>query len=232
MAAGVFALAGLIFAASAETARGTDLRPGTRTDLPDLIRSEQQRVAEQSRVVAQLRAEVTSLADAATGEDTDTTELERLALGAGLQAVEGPALQVTLTDSPLRLGDPALPDDTEPDDLVVHQQDLQGVVNALWAGGAEAMQLMDQRVISTSAVRCVGNTLILQGRVYSPPYVVTAIGPVEQMQEQLDEAPAVQLYRDYVELVQLGYSVETPGEVTLPGYEGALTLRSAEAAET
>ena len=36
--------------------------------------------------------------------------------------------------------------------------------------------LMDQRVISTSAVRCVGNTLILQGRVYSPPYVITAIG--------------------------------------------------------
>ncbi len=57
-----------------------------------------------------------------------------------------------------------------PDDLVVHQQDVQAVVNALWAGGADAVQVMDQRLLSTSAVRCVGNTLLLNGRVYSPPY--------------------------------------------------------------
>ena len=42
------------------------------------------------------------------------------------------------------------------------------MVNALWQGGAKGIQVMDQRLISTSAVRCVGNTLILQGRVYSP----------------------------------------------------------------
>ena len=59
------------------------------------------------------------------------------------------------------------------DDIVVHQQDVQAVVNALWASGAEAMMIQDQRVISTSAVRCVGNTLILQGRVYAPPYRIT-----------------------------------------------------------
>ena len=38
---------------------------------------------------------------------------------------------------------------------MVHQQDIQAVVNALWAGGADALQIMDQRVISTSAVRMV-----------------------------------------------------------------------------
>ena len=63
---------------------------------------------------------------------------------------------------------PGIPSPT-PDDLVVHQQDIQGVVNALWAGGAEAMTLMGQRVIATTAVRCVGNTLLLHGAVYSPP---------------------------------------------------------------
>ena len=65
------------------------------------------------------------------------------------------------------------------------------MVNALWAGGAEAMMLMDQRVISTSAVRCVGNTLILQGRVYSPPYVITAIGDQDGMKQALDQSPEV-----------------------------------------
>jgi uncharacterized protein YlxW (UPF0749 family) len=228
---GVFGLAGLLFATSAEVAKGTDLRPGSRGDLPELIRSEQERVAVQSREVAGLRTQVAGLTQAVGGDDGDARgqrRLRELSLAAGLQAVKGPGLRVTLADSPLRLGDPALPEDTAPDDLVVHQQDLQGVVNALWAGGAEALELMDQRVISTSAVRCVGNTLILQGRVYSPPYVVTAIGPVDRMRAALRDAPAVQLYREYVDLVGLRYDVEEPGTVTLPAYVGALSLLSAE----
>lgn len=232
----VFSLAGLLFATSAEVARGTDLRPGSRSDLPELIRAEQGRVAGQSREVARLREQVAGLTATVGGGDgtgdgagPDAQRLEELSRAAGLQAMEGPALRVALGDSPLRLGDPALPDDTEPDDLVVHQQDLQAVVNALWAGGAEAMQLMDQRVISTSAVRCVGNTLILQGRVYSPPYVVTAIGPVDAMRSALDASAGVSLYRDYVDLVRLEYDVEETGTTMVPGYEGALELLSASA---
>lgn len=79
-----------------------------------------------------------------------------------------------------------IPDGYTVDDVVVHQQDVQAVVNALWAAGAEAMTIQDQRVIATSAVRCVGNTLILQGRVYSPPYVITAIGDIGSLRSGLD----------------------------------------------
>ena len=77
----------------------------------------------------------------------------------------------------------------QPNDLVIHQQDLQAVVNALWQGGAKGIQVMDQRLISTSAVRCVGNTLILQGRVYSPPYKITAVGDPERAQEGARRVP-------------------------------------------
>ena len=83
----------------------------------------------------------------------------------------------------------SLPEALGPDDIVVHQQDVQGVVNALWAGGAEAMMIQDQRVIATSAVRCVGNTLFLQGRVYSPPYVIKAIGDTTSIKAALDRRP-------------------------------------------
>ena len=87
-----------------------------------------------------------------------------------------------------------------PDDLVVHQQDVQAVVNALWRGGADGVQVMDQRLIATSAVRCVGNTLILQGRVYSPPFTVTAVGdprPAQRRPGRRAGRPAVpRLRRD------------------------------------
>ena len=62
------------------------------------------------------------------------------------------------------------------ENAIVHQQDIQAVVNAMWAGGAEAMTIQGQRVISTTGIKCVGNTVILHGVPYSPPYEISAIG--------------------------------------------------------
>ena len=73
---------------------------------------------------------------------------------------------------------------------------MQAVVNALWAGGAEAMMIQDQRIISTSAVRCVGNTLILQGRVYSPPYRIRAIGDPDALRRTLAAVADVACIRE------------------------------------
>ena len=96
-----------------------------------------------------------------------TRQANALMVEAGTQEVRGPVVVVELNDA--KIPADQLPEGVGVDDNVVHQQDVQAVVNALWSGGAEAMMVMDQRLISTSAVRCVGNTLILQGRVYSPP---------------------------------------------------------------
>jgi uncharacterized protein YlxW (UPF0749 family) len=227
----VFGLAGLLFATSAETAQGTDLRAGRRLELNDLIRAEEQRVADSQRQLEDLRAEVEDLSGrvAARSERGDTLRSRAQDLGrpAGLVAVRGPGLTVTLDDAPRPAEGVELPGDPSPDDLVVHQQDVQAVVNALWAGGAEAMQLMDQRVVSTSAVRCVGNTLILHGVVYSPPFTITAVGPVEDMRSALESAPYVQLFQQYVDAYGLGYEVEEQEAVRLPPYEGTLRMEYA-----
>src|SRR5690606_26993001 len=146
--------------------------------LADVIRDETRRGSIRAAEVTRLQDEVSALTERTTDRDEAVAGIlesaERYAQEAGTVAVSGPGVAVSLTDSPLR-GD-QIPEGRTVDDLVVHQQDVQGVVNALWRGGAEAMMIQDQRVISTSAVRCVGNTLILQGRVYSPPFVITAIG--------------------------------------------------------
>jgi uncharacterized protein YlxW (UPF0749 family) len=94
------------------------------------------------------------------------------------------------------------------------------------------MTLPGQRVISTSAVRCVGNTLLLHGVVYSPPYTVQAIGNQQRLQEALNAAPDVIIYRQYVEAYQLGYKVDIESDVTMPAFSGALTLASAQLASS
>ncbi len=221
------ALAGVLFATSAGAARGGELRGGARTDLPGLIRAEQQRGVAATRVVERLRAQVhADTAAAARADDRIRDEVDAahdLTLAAGLLAVEGPGVLVTLDDAP-RSADRLIPPGATPDDLVVHQQDVQAVVNALWAGGAEAMQIMDQRVISTSAVRCVGNTLILQGRVYSPPYVVRAIGDVDRMAAELAASENVALFRYYARHYGVVYRTAEHRRLVLPAYEGPLRL--------
>ena len=218
-------VAGLLFATSAATAAGTDLRAGRRTQLTDLIAAERRTVDAQERRAAQLRTDVARVqAQAAAGNSrvaAERAKADGLAGSAGLVAVTGRGVNVRLDDAPRREGVPPASDN--PDDLVVHQQDVQAVVNALWAGGAEAMTLMGQRVISTSAVRCVGNTVVLHGRVYSPPFVVSAIGDPERLRISLDEEPGVELFRTYVDRYDLGYSVRTV-DLDMPAYDGPLEL--------
>ena len=217
--------AGLLFAASASTAQGTDLRADRRLRLTELIAREQQAVERQEQAAAQLRTTVAAVSDEVAAQDTLVAAAQapaELELAAGLVPVSGPGVTVSLDDAPQRPGRPPL--STDPDDLVVHQQDVQAVVNALWAGGAEAMTLMGQRVISTSAVRCVGNTVILHGRVYSPPFVVTAIGDPAALRLALDTDPGVAYFRTFVDRFSLGYDVVTELAVTLPAYEGTVEL--------
>lgn len=219
--------AGLMFATSASTAQGTDLRAGRFSQLTDLITSTQSQVADQEKQAAALRREVAAAGQGA-GLTSSTVAVEKrrgdsLAGAAGLEAVTGRGVTVSLDDAPRpKSGEPLASDN--PDDLVVHQQDVQSVVNALWAGGAEAMTLMGERMVSTSAVRCVGNTLLIQGRLVGPPFVISAIGPAEAMRSALDVEPGVALFQRYVDDFGLTYSVTTRSTLHLPAYDGPLEL--------
>jgi uncharacterized protein YlxW (UPF0749 family) len=225
----VMAAAGLLFATSAGVAGGSSLR-NDGSDLPGVVRHETARLEQDDAEVAQLQAQVEELT--ANVDDEAVQQLQaradELARASEMTPVSGPGLQVTLDDAPT---DVLVPDGITPDDLVVHQQDLQAVVNALWAAGAEAMMLMDQRVISTSAVRCVGSTLRLQGQVYSPPYVIKAIGDPQKLQAALEKSPQVSIYREYVRAVGLGYEVTERDSIEMPGFGGALELRYARVAD-
>ena len=221
----VAAGAGLMFATSAHTSQGTDLRSAGRYDLVDVVRAQDRAVRQRVAAVQQLQDQVDSLTQQAAPGNAEVARLRaraaELAPAVGTQGVTGPALSVTLNDAKRTAA--SLPEGYTADDIVVHQQDVQSVVNALWAGGAEAMMLQDQRVISTSAVRCVGNTLILQGRVYSPPYVIQAIGDVAAMRDALDNSSQVSIYREFVAL-GMGYDVTSTASASFPAYEGSLSL--------
>ncbi|MFJ8882285.1 DUF881 domain-containing protein [Streptomyces sp. NPDC102402] len=230
LTAAVFALAGLIFVTSANAAKGTDIRTDSSLlKLSDLIQQRSEKNAELDESTASVRADIDTLARRDDGSTrAEDAKLDALEKAAGTTAVTGEALSVTLNDAPPNAtANPGYPE-PQPNDLVIHQQDLQAVVNALWEGGARGIRVMDQRLISTSAVRCVGNTLILQGRVYSPPYRVTAVGDQGRLRQALNDSTAIQNYQLYVKAYGLGWKVEEDDNLTLPGYSGTVDLHYAQ----
>jgi uncharacterized protein YlxW (UPF0749 family) len=226
-------LAGLLLAATHGVSGGAEIRRSDAPRLVDLVREAQQSV---DRLTSQRDALVTTIdthhggspgADAALAAITNRSA--KLALDAGLDPMHGPGLVVTLNDAQ-RDAEGRFPRDATPDDLVVHQQDIQAVLSALWSSGAEGIQVQDQRIIGTSAPRCVGNTLLLNGRTYSPPYVITAIGDAPAMQAALAAAPLVTLYKQYVVRFGLGYSEQPRAQVDLVGHSEPVRMKFAKPA--
>lgn len=226
-------VAGLLFATSSQTAQGTDLRAGEDSQLSGLVEERDAAVARQQAELAALQARVQELTDLAASRNGDVAAVQAdgatgLA-SAGLTELTGPGLSVVLDDVKPKAG-ANQPGGVDPDNLVIHQSDVQGVVNALWAAGAEGVAIMGKRLVATSAVICVGPTLLLQGRTYSPPYVVTAIGEADEMRAELAASPQVRLLKEQADAYGLTYRLEDQQQLTLPPYDGSLDMQHAVAA--
>ena len=92
------------------------------------------------------------------------------------------------------------------------------MLNALWAAGAKAISLQGQRLISTTGIKCVGNTVVLEGVPYSPPYRIEAVGDINMMRASLADSQSVQIYEEYVNAYDLGLSVEDCTGLDIPAY--------------
>jgi uncharacterized protein YlxW (UPF0749 family) len=221
-------LAGIGFAASHRDARGTELRSPATANLRDLVRTAEARVKNADHTLAALQAQLTAATRVAGKADFAVAgaqaKVSPMLAPGGLTAMRGPGIVVVLDDAP----PDSVGTDVDPNQAVVHQSDLQAVVNALWAGGAEAMTIAGQRVIATSAVRCVGNTLLLNGEVYSPPFRVAAIGPYQGMRGALDSSPGVALFKEAAGYYGLGYTIESQYLLRLPAFHGPIGLAYAK----
>ena len=137
--------------------------------------------------------------------------------GVAHPALSGSGVTVTLDDSPL--WENAVNNNgttANINDYVIHQQDVETVVNALWAGGADALMIMDQRVLFNSAVICSGNVLSLHGKKYSPPFTISAIGDPQRLRAALNDSEAITILKQYVTAFGIGYKVENAEDLQFP----------------
>lgn len=223
-----FALAGFLLTASTLTANGSDIRVERPSELRDLVKNQAKKIDELENEILRVNKNIEKITNSKEKSQIEIVQskLAQITPSTGFTSMIGPGVVVTLNDAPQV--DLSIPEDERPDvnDLLIHQEDVQAVVNALWAGGAEGISIMGKRIISTSAVKCVGNTLLLHGKVYSPPFKIEAIGDIEKLNESLKTDPNVTVLQEYVDLYGLVYDVQKAPRLELAPYEGSLLLDS------
>jgi len=203
-----------------EAKRGGESR---RAGLVKLIHTRQSEVDSLGKQLVRLRADVTEARHrlSATSAD-DARRLHDVQVWAGTTKMGGPGLEIRLSDSHR-----AAKSDTDRESLSVHDVDLQLVVNALWAAGAEAVSVNGQRLVATSPIRAAGETITVNFRPLVPPYKVEAIGAARPAFERSDVA---QRFRRWVDDYGLGFEVKARKKVVVPAYQGTIQLSTAHPA--
>lgn len=95
----------------------------------------------------------------------------------GLANFEGPGIKIELKDSEWEILA-----NQNPNDYVVHDQDVLSIVNDLKVAGAEAISINNQILKLDSVVKCSGATITINGKTFAQPFVIRAIGDVEQLE--------------------------------------------------
>lgn len=190
----------------AEDERQTAMRAEI-ADLRREIADDEQRAAADQRVTASLAAELGTLRTAA-----------------GLTALRGPGLAVTITDSrrALRPGE-------DPNLVLIHYSDVRAVVNMLWAAGAEAVAVNDERIIATTGLSCVGTTILCNTRRMAPPYRVVAVGNQDTMMAAAQARGGI---LDQLRAFEFPVTVTTGTDLLVPAYSGGFVYRYAKPAGT
>lgn len=165
-----------------------------------------------------------------TNSTQNNTELEQLENEIkegnkilGLSEVTGNGIVITVDDSiSLNVYD-------DPNSLLVHDIDLINIVNELKSVGAEAISINNQRIVTTSAIECDGNVVLINGEKIAAPFVIKAIGFPESLK-------GVNMLGSYVYNLKYDRHLEVKTEtsdslkqkITIPKYTGVIKFEYAE----
>ncbi|MDR3564331.1 MAG: DUF881 domain-containing protein [Negativicutes bacterium] len=147
-----------------------------------------------------------------TSGDEPSRDLQLVKMGAGVIPLQGPGIVVVIDDSkrPTKMGE-------NPNLYLIHDDDILKVINELWAAGAEAISINEQRLIASSEIRCAGPTLSVNNTRYSPPYEIRAIGEPPTLENSLRMRGGVM---ETLQFWGIQVAVKKQDVVKVPAYKG------------
>ncbi len=167
----------LVTIAALQTSRESASDSATREELISRINDRQEQLADQQQQIADTRTAITkdstSFADLGSRLNRTNASQQSLGVTTGFVDDDGPGLQIEVADA--SSGDPS---------GEVRGSDLSALVNALWAAGATAIAINDQRVTPLSAPRNSGSVVRMNNVSLSSPYEVVALGNPDDLRHK------------------------------------------------
>jgi uncharacterized protein YlxW (UPF0749 family) len=195
------------------------VRDDRRDELVALIEARQGRAESLAAQLEDLRARLADAeAAAAAGLPALRQEAALIEAAAGLVALTGPGVELTLADGL----DPCPTGRLE--DCRVQDVDLQLAVNTLYGLGAEAIAVNGERVIATTAIRSAGGSILTNYRVLVSPYVIQAIGDPAALRDGVLASDLGADFAVWGDVYGLGLEVGASEELVVPAYSGSVRL--------
>jgi uncharacterized protein YlxW (UPF0749 family) len=173
--------------------------------------------------IAALRAQIDARESDAASRSAATQALQNqvadLRSHAGLTAMHGPGVEIDLAN-----GVPG-PTTGGQASYLVNYQDVQDIVNLLFAQGAEGVAVNGRRITPLSAYSgSEGQVVIDQGPPQSSPLKLFAVGDRNRMVAALDDSSALPDIRARQVQYQLHLSFFGSPDVDLPAYDSSLRI--------
>ncbi len=206
----VLVLVGIVFAvAYRKTMADAPDRVAARTALVDQIQRKRDQTEVKQATSDALRRQIGELR--ARELDGETAALLRNLEGeTGLAPVRGDGVRVTVGD-----GRPFVdPNTGKHDDGRILDRELQGVVNSLWASGAEAVAINDQRLTAMSTIRAAGEAILVNDQPVANPYQIQAIGP-DDMQPAFEATGIAKGMRQLATSIGVRFEVRQADAMTI-----------------
>jgi uncharacterized protein YlxW (UPF0749 family) len=222
----------LVTALAATQFRSQPLPPSNRVARDEALRQSVNQLEDQNR---SLKSRVQGLQTAVKAGEDETArrssaaqqvkaQLDEQRSIAGLTALHGPGVTVLVHDG-------SDPNDVSDRSLgwTVHYQDLQDIVNLLWANGAEAIAVNGQRIVPTTAFHYAGvNILVNNASRLSPPYTVTAIGDPSALATGIGDPDQLAELKSRNRIYGLGLSWVRSTRVSVPGFDATFLVKYAQ----
>ena len=176
------------------------------------------------RMESQLEIERTN----STQNNAELTELENTIKEGnkvlGLSEVTGDGIIIKLNDGKLNSLNSLFI--LDPNEVIVHDIDLIRVVNYLKNTGAEAISINNKRIISTTAIDCDGNVIMINGEKIGAPFEIKAIGFPETLINIDMTGGYLQQLRDRG--VEVAVAKSDKEKITIPKYTGVIKFEYAQ----
>ena len=142
-------------------------------------------------------------------------ELNRLQKAVGLTEISGEGVEIILDDSQQVLDD----------DSIIHAADLRDLVNFLWLNKTEAISINNERIVATTSIDCIVNTVLINSTKLTPPFIAKVIGKnSDELNDRLGDKNNLTDLNRRRELFNLVFRWQKNKDLTIPAFSGSFKL--------